>query len=439
MTKKSIIFSLIAAILLLPATVFATHTPLESEGKQVYLSESEDATVVSYMAFLRVRTGFTSVNTSMVVKNKNPDNEIELLMGIPTQVNEISKIRSLSVRMKGEKINVGESSSLADPPNGKNSNVKSWFTWTVTLGPGESSIIECDFSIDNRLEQDGTQIISFPLEYLKNWANDIDRIQIIADLDYYAAHVFEPSPSPIPQKYDEGGRLTWTFHKNDSLPSEILLSFKPTDLVTVKYLETKASSDDALKEIINLYQGNDLDTTIESIDNYLDANPDAELEKELNFLKALCLQDLYLLEDALTILDDLETDPGFGNLSDTMRNKIICDKVSIYKDLNKDETEIISYLESVKSQVQDNKVFMMWVEDEINRMTPAPAPVEEESIPETEADEEDDVSQKTIEDVELFGYKIPIEILIIAVIIIIVIIYLIFRPRRKRYGSSIFR
>ena len=92
-------FSVLLALILslIPIVSFACQIPLERQGKRVYLHDQSQAELVSYNVFFRIRTGFSSVNTSMVIKNQNAEEPAAFIMGMPVQIDNISKIRDLSV------------------------------------------------------------------------------------------------------------------------------------------------------------------------------------------------------------------------------------------------------------------------------------------------------------------------------------------------------
>ena len=84
---------LILILSLIPAISHAALVPLEAQGKRVYVADQSQVELVSFNIFFRIRTGFSSVNTSMVVKNSDLEQPVTLKMGIPVQFDNISKIR----------------------------------------------------------------------------------------------------------------------------------------------------------------------------------------------------------------------------------------------------------------------------------------------------------------------------------------------------------
>ena len=70
MKKKLIVTVLFLTLLFVSATpVHAIQLPLELSRSRVSYYRAENISLVSFHANLRVRTGFTSVNTQMVIRN----------------------------------------------------------------------------------------------------------------------------------------------------------------------------------------------------------------------------------------------------------------------------------------------------------------------------------------------------------------------------------
>ncbi len=436
MGKKILIILLFFAFLFLSAApAFAMQVPLQRSGRSAFPAQDDNITLVSYLANLRVRTGFTSVNATMVIRNDSLS-QVELLMGIPTQLDDIVTVNQISVMVEGssQKLSIvrgkenPEQSHLYSPPK--------WHTFTLVLAPGETKVVDYAFSMDNKSDELGCRTIYFPLHYLKTWKGPIKYLQIIADLDFYPPYVFEPDPSIIPDEYEGGGRLLWRF-TDVREPSELSLYFRPVEIAIVNYLKLTAPKDAQLDNILNLYEKRSFDSAIQSITDFIDANPSYEYKTELEFIKALSYLELFQPGMALEIFNRIEQQPGFGSqLHYTIGNKIIYDKISLLKLMDREE-EIIEYIEHIKPSVKNNTVFANWLEDELQRLSPPPDPVPQEPVPEQPDTDEDqneplEDDNKTIKNVNIFGYDVPVEILFAAIILIVVIIYTIRSKRRKR-------
>lgn len=441
---------LLMAFLLIPINCYAFHVPLEEVGKStINFLENSNVSLVSYQIFLRVRSGFTSVNTSMVLKNLNTEAPVSFLMGIPVQLDSITSVRDLSVVSNNKAINYKQRNISKDATNENIANISKWYTWEISLQPGESKIIECAFSMDNKTDLDGTKRIDIPLQLLQGWAGQISNVQIIADLDFYPPYVFEPNPSIIPLEYDKDGRITWRFKDVNAFESKLSIFFKPIETVVLNYCKN-ITSNEQIVAVLNLFETKDYHGTIQQIDQLLSGEIDPEissLSSELKFIQAICYKELYQLDKALERFNEIEGNVGFGGtLSNAIRNKIIYDKTMILKGLHNGEEKALAYLNEVKPSVENNEVFLIWLNDEIKRLTPEPPKVEEtkdkeESVTENnEGAKTEDEEEKIVKSIDIFGYEIPIEVLVLIIILFIIIIIII-RSRRKRRRNrySIFR
>lgn len=449
MMRKWFSIFLIIILSLIPAVSFAAPVPLEAQGKKsVYVADESQVELVTFNIFFRVRTGFSSVNTYTVLKNLNQDEPVTFTMGIPVQLDNISKIRDLTVVADGKTVKVYQRSTAKNPPVDKEIHIGNWYVWDVALEPGESKVVESSFSFDNKLELDGTETITFPLTLLEHWPNNIKNIQIIADTDFYGPYAFDPAPSIAPVDYHDGGRLVFSLDNISSKLSDFELSFKPMDVVITRYIESIFESDNEIKNIVQNYRNGSYHQTVSLIHEYLSKTEGNAVIPELKYLEALCYQYLYDMEKALNLFNQLEPNPGFGeSLSSAIKNKIIYDKTAILKNQTDGDERALEYLNSIKDAISDDSIFNMWLENEIFLLTP-PVVIEEPVEEDTELEEEDTQEKETEDETQVIG-KITIgerefyieEIIIagLAIIILLIIIISIIRRRRRRRRSSIFR
>ncbi len=443
------LFSILLVFILsfIPVLAYAAQVPLAAKNRNVYVPDEIEAELVSYNIFFRIRTGYSSANTSMVIKNPNSDTAISLKMGMPTQFDSVSKIRDLTVVSDGKKLKVVQRSTLKNPPTEKEIDIRNWYVWDINLEPGESKVIETSFSFDNKLQLDGTETISYPLDLLDNWDVSIKNLQIIADLDFYAPYSFDPMPSIAPVQYDNGGRLTFRMENTRTFPANFDLSFKPIDNIITKYIDEMADSNKEIKSILDSYKNRSYYNTIELIHDYLASSNDTEMMLELKYLEALCYENLYELDKALNLYNQLEPNPGFGeSLSPTIKNKIIYDKTAILKTQPDGNEKALEYLNSVKDSVTENSIFAMWLNQEITQLTPPPveepSEVESEILEQNIEEEPEDDRINIIDKVTIGNYEIYIEELLVAVVFLIILILIIsgiIKRRRRRRRSSIFR
>ena len=220
------------------------------------------------------------------------------------------------------------------------------------------------------------------------------------------------------------------------------------DTVITKYIESAFESDNNIKNIIQSFRNGSYHQTVSLIHEYLSSADNDGIIPELKYLEALCYQNLYDIEKALNLFNQLEPDPGFGeSLSSTIRNKIIYDKTAILKTQSDGEQKALDYLNSIKDTVADDSVFYMWLENEIALLTPpvvVEEPIEEDNAEIEEENPQDEIDDRseTIGKITIGEHEFYIEEIIIAALALIIVLLLIIsiiRRRRRRRRSSIFR
>ncbi|MGI5851191.1 MAG: hypothetical protein ACOX77_03655 [Caldicoprobacterales bacterium] len=446
--KKWFSILLVFIITLIPVVSQAAHAPLVVRNKRAYVPDESNVELVSYNAFIRIRTGISYATTSLVLKNQDMEESTTFRMGMPVQFDSVSRVRDLSVNSDGDTIRVTQRSALKNPPTEQTVDISKWYVWDISLEPGESKVVECSFTFDNKLELDGTEVISYPLELLEHWHGKVENIQIVADLDFYGPYVFNPISPVTPNQYDEGGRLSYRWDSYQSVPSTFELSFKPMDNVITKYIQSESESNKEIESILQAYKNRSYFKTINLIHEFLANAEDVLLLPELKYLEALCYQNLSEMDKALNLFDQLESNPGFGDsLSNVIRNKIIYDKTNIYKNQTEGDKKALEYLISLGDLETNNYVFSLWLEKEISLLTPppeleespeeAPDAAEEEEIDNPEGDD-----PKVIDKIVIGDYELYIEDFLIIALIIIIIIFIIvtiIRRKRRRRRSSLFR
>lgn len=441
--KKMLLFLLLAALATVPISAFAIQTPLETAPRTTAVVwEDTDIQLVSYVAYLRVHPGFTSVNTSMVIHNNRPEAEATFLMGIPNQVDDgLRKITEMAVIADGraQRLTTRRNTTQPDATNIKDQPTH-WQVFSVKVGPGESKVIDCSFTITNLLEPNATEIVFLPLEYLKPWQGPIRHIQVIADLDFYPSSVFEPNPTIMPMSYDEGGRLTWRFN-NVNTPPNIKFSYRSIDQIALTYIKQQVPQDKSLDNLIRLYRLKDFDNTIIDIDDYLVENPDTPIKKELMFIKALSYQNLYQLSPAMALFSQLETDPGFGSVGATIHNRIIYDRYQYMKDNASTEGfELYEYLQDAQVYLSGNDSYVTWIKDEFSGMTPPPTPEPPPPSPEPIEPEPTPIpDEKLVKDIVIGNITIAVEFIFLGFAVLIILILLLLRKKTRKNRGYLFR
>lgn len=414
-------FILIISFVLLPASIaFATHTPLGRDGRASFIDPDSPVTLISYNASLRMRIGFTSVSISMVIRNDSGE-DIDFLMGMPTEYDQFSPVENLSVTVRREALKAWIRRNTEPIP-------QRWYAWTIPLRAGETAIVDTTFSIGNKTTPEGGQVVALPLSYLGAFRASVENLRIVADTDLYGAYAFHPSPSVLPAEYARGGRLSFVLDGFDAFQSDLVINFIPLLSAVPQYIEANAPDNQEVLAFLELFRNRDFAAASESIDTFINANAAFPLRRELEFLKALAYSELGRFDSVTEIYERLEHRHGFtGELSKAVGQKIIYD-TALMLTLNKNEPEALKYLEGIEA-AEPTDVFSIWLNDEIRRLTPPPPPPPPPPV--SPAPEQPIIEEPPVEEPPDI-LPISTEIIAIVVLAAILIIYFIIRKKRRR-------
>jgi len=419
MFKKFVFLVIIISIFSLPSTiVFASHSPLGREGRASFVDPESSVTLVSYNANLRIRTGVTHASLTMALRNDSAE-DIEFLMGMPTQYDEFSVVENLSIIVRRELLPFWIRRNIDPIP-------QRWYAWTIPLKAGETVVVDTTFSIGNKKAPNGVEVVTLPLSYLGAFRGAVENLKVIADLDFHGAYAFHPSPSVLPAEYARGGRLLFSLDGFDMPQNDLVIYYIPLISAVPDYIAANAADNPEVLALLQLFQDRDFETAVLSINTFIEANSAFPLRRELEFLKALAYAELGRFDEVNEIYERLEHRSGFsGDLANAVRQKIIYDRVLMLT-LDKNQTEALQYLEDL-ALTDETDVFSLWLRDEIRRLTPPPPPPEPEPTPVEEVVVEEPVVEETPD-----FLPVSPEMIGILVFAAILIIYLIFRNKRKK-------
>lgn len=421
MFKKFLIVFIISLALLPASIVFASHTPLGRDGRASFIDQASPVTLVSYTANLRIRTGFTSVSLSMVIRNNSAEN-VDFLMGMPTQYDQFSIVENLSVMIRREQLRVWIRRNTEQLP-------QRWFTWTIPLRAGETVVIDTTFSIGNKITPEGGEVVTLPLSYIGAFNGPVGNLRVIADLDFHGAYAFHPSPTIIPAEYARGGRLSFVIDGFDIPQNDLVINFIPLLSAVPNYIEANAPDNQEVSAFLDLFLKRDFLAATESIDTFINANTAFPLRRELEFLKALAYAELGLFDQVTEMYERLEHRHGFtGELSKAVGQKIIYDR-ALMLTLDNRKPEALEYLNGIEVP-EEGDVFSIWLRDEIRRLTPPPPLPPPETEPKPEPQEPIAETPPVEEPIDVF--PISPEMIIIIVLAVILIIMLFIRKKQKR-------
>jgi len=426
MLKKFLIILTISFMLLPALVASASHTPLGRDGRASFVDPDSSVTLVYYNATLRIRTGFTSIGISMAIRNDSAEN-VDFLMGMPTQYDQFSAVENLSVMVRREALNVWIRRNTEQIP-------ERWNAWTIPLNPGETVIVDTTFSIGNKTTPEGGEVVTLPLSYLGAFRGPVESLRVIADLDFHGAYAFHPAPSVLPAEYARGGRLSFVLDGFEIPQDDLVISFIPLLSAVPDYIAANTPDNQEISSLLELFRSRDYEAAIGSIDSFIAANTAFEFRRELEFLKALAYAELGRFDSVMEMYERLEYRHGFtGELAKAVGQKIIYDR-SLMLSLDKNQSQALEYLENIEIPDEPD-IFSIWLTNEIRRLTPPPPPP---PPPPTPVIEEPIVEEPPIEE-PTDTLPISPEMIVIIVFALILIIYLIIRKNRKRKRKFYFR
>jgi len=423
MLRKFLVL-LTISFLILPASIASTsHTPLGRDGRASFVDPNSSVTLVSYNATLRIRTGFTSVSLSAVIRNDSAE-ETDFLMGMPTQYDQFSIVENLSVTLRREPLRVWIRRNIDQIP-------ERWYAWTIPLKPGETVIVDTTFSLGNKKTPDGGEVVTLPLGYLGAFKGAVKSLRVIADLDFHGAYAFHPAPSLLPAEYARGGRLLFVLDGFEVPHDDLVINFIPLLTAVPDYIEKNTPENQEVLNFLEMFRNRDFEAATLSIDTFIEANPAFEFRRELEFLKAQAYAELGRFDSVMEVYERLEYRHGFtGELSKAVGQKIIYDRAFMLA-LGESQSEALEFLENFEVP-SEKDVFSIWLTDEIRRLTPPPPP------PPPPPAEEPIVETPPVEEPADI-LPISLEIIVIIVFMAILVIYLIIRKRHKRKRKFYFR
>ena len=436
--KRLTTFAIALCLILLPGLALGAQSPLEEVSRnRVMYSEGNPVKLISYYATLTVR-GSTSVNATLTLKNRS-DEAVEFYIGTPYPMDSGYQVDRPQAWCEGQELPLKRLKKASDAGDGM---PEDWYGWKLAFAPKQVREIIISFSTDTKIEPDGTRCVIYPLHYLRDFAEETDYVQVVADMDYAPPYIYDPAPSPAPRQV-ESGSLTWSYAGAD-YPDQIVLKFKPTIQVIERYLQDNAGGDNDIALILSVFDLGQYQETIDLINAYLDEHGDFAYKNALLTLKSICLQKLMRLSEALDLNTLLLADPGFTGMNDYFQNRIIYENAWIMDAQEKGQGEILEYLTAQREIVDGDSLFGRWLSQEIWRLSPRPPPTPEPTPePPAAPDEEDEPSGNWLDslldqDVSIGSMEIPLLYLaggglLILIILMIVILRRKGRGRRSHY------
>jgi len=397
---------------------------LERHGSKVVPKASQDISVISFTANIIWNQSPPSVESTTVLKNNNPTEGTTVLIGIPYLPYKSMRISKPEIYVDGQKLGVDEAKARTSETEGDSEPYISWYTWEIELEPGEKKAFECSFFISPEVGEYGKESIKLPLDLLGNWKQPVVKAVVTADLANPYAYDFESSLSP---QTIEQRSIQW-FMKNMSVFSDIVLHKENVEESVFKYL-TDIGNDD-ISEMAKCFKNKQISSLLTEAENYLNEHPSTKNKNEIMFL----MSQAYILtgqnQDALTIMDQILDNPGFGEFEPLVKRKLVYDKYILMKESG----NITSFLGD--GLPQDNALFNAWFQELSERMenTDQEEPVPAET-PVVQTVTENDVQDKQlIKSIHVAGLDVPVEVIFLLIFVFIgYTVYTVIRRRRRHY------
>jgi hypothetical protein len=431
MYKKILTCCVIVLLFLAHGKAGASFAPMERKGSYVNPVEEKAVSLISYKSHVQWYQSQPTVTTTMILENKDSEKKASLLTGIPKLPYKSMEVSKPLVYVNGKNADVSTRKAKATEGDAEDPYL-TWYTWPITIEPGEAMAVKCVYTIYPSLFEDRSKVFKLPLELLEYWQGPVGEAVVTIDTPY--PYAFDPAPNPLPTPILTEGRLEWRYESQENFPA-VIISTKDSEDIATQYLKKQNSAE--LKEIGDLYGKGLLTSLLKKAEAYID-NEDAD--EGISEVKYVLAQAYALMNEKQKTLDlyrEIGSDPGFGENSTFFKDKIAFDQYHLLQQLE-DEKSAEDFLLSITSS---SPVFQVWIEGK------APAEKPEASLPEPtkkpNSSEEKLPEKKLIKNVTIWGLSIPVEILFLLSLILIgvVVIYAILglknymfnRKKRFRY------
>jgi hypothetical protein len=105
-----------------------------------------------------------------------------------------------------------------------------------------------------------------------------------------------------------------------------------------------------------------------------------------------------------------------------------------------DGAALYEYLDSAKKYIMGNEMFLMWMEEELTRLTPPPTPSPEptppaDNNPLPEPEDKDKKDDELITSIVIGDYEISVEVFFLGVLAVLIILMIVISRRRRKARS----
>ncbi|MDI3508406.1 MAG: hypothetical protein PWP55_598 [Clostridiales bacterium] len=420
--------TLFLPIFIKPAIVYAAPLIADNESDEAQVMPSSTISLLSLKATVDVGINNSDVSLQYVIKN-NGDKPVHIAMGYLENVAKVYDFsRGKDIYINGQ---LPKGNQVVKLGTGEYTGLR-WMTWPVDIKANQTLVIKGTLSLHNKLLNDGTQVMDFPLKSMALWDGPVKQIEVTFRFPQPMIYAMDPTPQPTPTKISDDGNLVWRY--SDVEPSEdIIVHFKPTEFIATERL--RLSGNKQLQSIAQFYNNDDYVNVINAGERYLSAKPSAQYEPLVQLLLARSYTELLQSDKAIELYNRLLSNNKLGDLAVTVKQQALFYKYTAAQQQNDvaEQQDVLDRIESLDDE-ESTPAFKSWAaEQKINIQAAAIVKEAEKKAAEQAAQKATQRERFSLDrPINIGGYNIALKyILAAALIIIIVIITLILRSKRK--------
>lgn len=431
MLKKSffVIFANMLALLLLINTAYAAPLMTSANSDKAQVMESSPVSLISLKATVDVGINNSQLSLQYVIKNESNKN-LHITMGYLENIAKVYNFsKSKDIYINGQ---LPKGNQVVKLGTGEYDGLR-WMTWPVDIAANQTLVIKGTLQLHNKLLNDGTQAVDFPLKTMSLWKGNVSQIEITFRFPQPMVYALDPNPQPTPTTITDEGSLIWRY--SDVEPSEdIVVHFKPTEFIASERLRMSGSGQ--LKSIAQAYNNDDFVNVINIGEKYLSSNPSAKYKPLVELLMAQAYAELLQIDKASELYDNLLSDKNLDDLSLTVKQEALFYKYTIAQKRNDTDTQKM-VLEQIEKLGDDESTpaFKSWTAEQKIRVEAASIVKEAQEKAAKQAAQEAARKQKfnLNRPVTIAGFDIPLKFILIAIALIAVIILIsVLNSRRKK-------
>lgn len=206
--KKILVF-----LLLYPCFLFANDAALGSRGGNVFpVFHFKNVSMVKEIITIKLERSENKVNCKFWFKNSGKD-ETGILMGFPDYMygpaSESMPIRNFTCQVQNVLVETDQFSQVSNPDSDTSLRFyNKWYTWYVSIKPGETIFVENNYVGDWGASLSGNQFFDYLIGTAKTWDGPIGSGRVVFDYSDLASQLFMDTSYMYNADLPEGMRRT---------------------------------------------------------------------------------------------------------------------------------------------------------------------------------------------------------------------------------------